>query len=157
MHEACLIAGGSLPTLAKGADDIFWVHQLQDALVAEGYYPDEDEMGDWYFGDHTANALSMFQACTCNSGTHSCNYKLVTVLHLLTLICSSDCNVIPAGALKSRCLYQAGKGLPETGVCDVATWRALLGDHGLSRVLQQAPGLVRCSVPSGAAMMVCVA
>lgn len=80
----------------------------------------------------------------------------MTHLHVLDPICFVDGDVIPAGALKSSCLYQAGKGLSETGVCDVATWRALLGDHGLSRVLQQAPGQVCCSVPSGVAMVVCV-
>ena len=119
MHEACLIAGGSLPTLAKGADDIFWVHQLQDALVAKGYYPDEDEMGDWYFGDHTTNALSMFQACTRHSGTRSCIYKLVTLVHLLTLTCSFDCNVLPAGALRAAVLTRRARGCQRRGC---ATW-----------------------------------
>ena len=62
------LAGTLLPTLAKGADDIFWVHQLHEALVASGYFPDDDEVADWLFGDHTAHALSMFQVRTLNCG-----------------------------------------------------------------------------------------
>ena len=56
-------SGTSAPLLAKGADDIYWVHQLHVALTAHGYYPDDDEAADWFFGDHTASAVISFQAC----------------------------------------------------------------------------------------------
>lgn len=56
--------GESAPALAKGADDIYWVHQLHEALTAHGYYPDDDEAADWFYGDHTASAVTAFQACT---------------------------------------------------------------------------------------------
>eukprot|EP01025_Chloroclados_australasicus_P011982 TRINITY_DN1541_c0_g2_i3.p2 TRINITY_DN1541_c0_g2~~TRINITY_DN1541_c0_g2_i3.p2 ORF type:complete len:641 (-),score=117.30 TRINITY_DN1541_c0_g2_i3:455-2377(-) len=54
---------GPPPTLCLGDDDIFWVNQLQAALLEKGYYCGEDEMEDWYFGDQTQNALLTFQAC----------------------------------------------------------------------------------------------
>ena len=53
----------SAPALAKGADDIYWVHKLHEALTVHGYYPDDDEAADWFFGDHTASAVIAFQAC----------------------------------------------------------------------------------------------
>ena len=56
--------GESAPALAKGADDIYWVHQVHEALTAHGYYPDDDEAADWFYGDHTASAVTSFQACT---------------------------------------------------------------------------------------------
>ena len=56
--------GESAPALAKGADDIYWVHQLHEALTVHGYYPDDDEAADWFYGDHTASAVTAFQACT---------------------------------------------------------------------------------------------
>jgi hypothetical protein len=68
-QPACAPTASAPPTLAKGADDVFWVHQLHEALAAHGFYPDDEEAADWFFGDHTANALSMFQArAACAAG-----------------------------------------------------------------------------------------
>lgn len=64
--------GMSAPVLAKGADNIYWVHQLHEALTAHGYYPDDDEAADWFFGDHTASAVTAFQACTLWLGDARC-------------------------------------------------------------------------------------
>jgi len=75
-------------TLKLWDDDIYWVNQLQAALLREGLYCGEEEMEEWYFGHHTETAL-------------------------LT--------------------WQAMKGLPETGVCDLESWAKLLGP-GFRRV-----------------------
>eukprot|EP01024_Parvocaulis_polyphysoides_P042079 TRINITY_DN3855_c0_g1_i1.p1 TRINITY_DN3855_c0_g1~~TRINITY_DN3855_c0_g1_i1.p1 ORF type:complete len:625 (-),score=149.81 TRINITY_DN3855_c0_g1_i1:540-2414(-) len=55
---------GPPPTLALDSDDIFWVNQLQAALLSKGYYCGEDEMEDWFFGEQTQTALLTFQACS---------------------------------------------------------------------------------------------
>lgn len=53
---------GPPPTLAPGDDDIFWVNQLQAALLEGGCYPGEEELELWLFGDSTQSALLTFQA-----------------------------------------------------------------------------------------------
>jgi len=53
----------SKPKVLKyGDNDIFWVNQLQAALLREGLYCGEEEMEEWYFGEHTRTALLTFQA-----------------------------------------------------------------------------------------------
>jgi hypothetical protein len=37
---------------------------LQACLLREGYYPGEEEMEDWVFGDGTQSALLTFQAAS---------------------------------------------------------------------------------------------
>lgn len=48
---------------------------------------------------------------------------------------------------------QAVAGIPETGVCDSATWEALLGAEALQEALQEAAQLV--SVPFRQAICAC--
>ena len=48
--------------LTAGVDDIFWVNQLQAALLRAGYYPGEEDCEDYIFGDSTHSALVTFQA-----------------------------------------------------------------------------------------------
>lgn len=52
---------GPPPVLMTGVDDIFWVNQLHAALLREGYYPGEEEMEEWVFGDSTHSAMLTFQ------------------------------------------------------------------------------------------------
>jgi len=49
--------------LQIGSTDIYWVNQLQAALLREGLYCGEEEMEEWYFGHHTQEALMTYQAC----------------------------------------------------------------------------------------------
>ena len=50
------------PTLSLGADDIFWVAKLHSALDEHGYYPGDEEVEAWVFGEQTLSALLTFQA-----------------------------------------------------------------------------------------------
>lgn len=54
---------GPPPDLAVGSDDIFWVNQLHTAMVDAGFYPGDDEIDAFFFGDSTLCALMTFQAC----------------------------------------------------------------------------------------------
>jgi peptidoglycan hydrolase-like protein with peptidoglycan-binding domain len=45
-----------------GDDDIFWVNQLQVALMKAGCYPADEEVEDFIFADGTHSALLTFQA-----------------------------------------------------------------------------------------------
>jgi peptidoglycan hydrolase-like protein with peptidoglycan-binding domain len=54
---------GPPPNLAIGSDDIFWVNQLHTAMVDAGFYPGDDEIDAYFFGDSTLSALMTFQAC----------------------------------------------------------------------------------------------
>ncbi|KAI3437857.1 hypothetical protein D9Q98_000303 [Chlorella vulgaris] len=80
--EVYKLAYTDWPVLHEG-DGGREVHALQVALERAGFYPSEDEIRWWTFGDGTLSALKTFQACS---------------------------------------------GYPESGVCDGATWRFLLGD-----------------------------
>ena len=50
------------PMLSLGADDIFWVAHLHAALEEHGYYPGDEEIEAWIFGEQTLSALLTFQA-----------------------------------------------------------------------------------------------
>ncbi|KAL4419502.1 hypothetical protein ABPG77_002288 [Micractinium sp. CCAP 211/92] len=56
-------ARGPPPPLTLGADDIFWVNQLHTGLVDLGYYPGDEDIDDFYFGDSTQGALMTMQCC----------------------------------------------------------------------------------------------
>lgn len=60
---AAMAARGPPPPLTLGADDIFWVNQLHTALVDLGYYPGDEDIDDFYFGDSTQGALMTMQCC----------------------------------------------------------------------------------------------
>lgn len=55
---------GPPPPLVVGADDIFWVNQLHTALVDAGFYPGDDDVDDFYFGESTQSAVMTMQACS---------------------------------------------------------------------------------------------
>jgi hypothetical protein len=55
-----------------GDDDIFWVSQLHGGLMAAGFYPSDEEVENWVFGEGTQGALLMFQACNNVAETGSC-------------------------------------------------------------------------------------
>lgn len=57
------LPSGPPPELSVGADDIFWVNQLHTTLVDAGYYPGDEDIDDFYFGDSTLAAISTLQAC----------------------------------------------------------------------------------------------
>jgi hypothetical protein len=46
-----------------GDDDIYWVSRLHGGLMAAGFYPSDEEVENWVFGEATQGALLMFQAC----------------------------------------------------------------------------------------------
>jgi hypothetical protein len=46
-----------------GDDDIFWVSRLHGGLMAAGFYPSDEEVENWLFGEGTQAALLMYQAC----------------------------------------------------------------------------------------------
>lgn len=54
---------GLPPTLVVGSDDIYWVNQLHTGLVEAGYYPGDDDVEDFFFGESTQSALLTMQAC----------------------------------------------------------------------------------------------
>lgn len=51
------------PPLAFGDDNLFWVNQLHTGLVAQGYYPGDDDIEDFMFTDGTQRAVMTLQAC----------------------------------------------------------------------------------------------
>ena len=51
------------PILSLGSEDIFWVSQLHTALVDLGYYPGDDDVDVFFYGDSTQSALMTMQAC----------------------------------------------------------------------------------------------
>lgn len=58
---SALTPQGPPPPLSLGSDDIYWVHQLQAGLMAEGYYCGEEEMEDFIFETGTESAVLAFQ------------------------------------------------------------------------------------------------
>lgn len=55
------VPAGPRPTLVSGSDDIYWVSELHRALVAAGYYPGDDDVEDFFFGDSTQSAVMTLQ------------------------------------------------------------------------------------------------
>ncbi|KAF6259771.1 hypothetical protein COO60DRAFT_1700641 [Scenedesmus sp. NREL 46B-D3] len=54
---------GPPPLLMLGDDDIYWVSRLHGGLMNAGFYPSDEEVESWVFGEATQGALLMFQAC----------------------------------------------------------------------------------------------
>ncbi|KAK9839516.1 hypothetical protein WJX81_006803 [Elliptochloris bilobata] len=136
--------GVSAPLLAKGTDDIFWVHQLHEALGSHGFYPDDDEAADWYFGDHTASALTSFQAGRGLPETglaakwpilrEGDGGREVHSLHIALSRAGFSCHEdelewwqFGDTTFSALITFQACSGLSESGVADERTWQALLG------------------------------
>lgn len=59
--DAGKVAAAAAPVLVPGSDDIYWVNQLHSALSGKGFFPGDEEMEAWLFGDQTASALLTFQ------------------------------------------------------------------------------------------------
>ena len=61
-----------------GCDDIYWVNHLHSALSSKGYFPGDEEMESWLFGDQTQSALLTFQVllsfslCCCTAHSPPC-------------------------------------------------------------------------------------
>eukprot|EP00887_Chlorella_sp_A99_P007821 scaffold20.g7821.t1 len=89
---------GLPPTLVVGSDDIYWVNQLHTGLVEAGYYPGDDDVEDFFFGESTQSALLTMQA-----------------------------RIGGCVGRAPRGQALACEGLAETGVADEATWVKLLG------------------------------
>ena len=60
-----VIPSGPPPNLTFGDDDIYWMNQLHVALVDAGFYPGDEDIDDFIFGESTQSALLTFQACNC--------------------------------------------------------------------------------------------
>lgn len=54
---------GPPPTLTIGDDDIYWMNQLHVALFDAGFYPGDEDIDDFMFGESTQSAVLTFQAC----------------------------------------------------------------------------------------------
>ncbi|GIL66280.1 hypothetical protein Vafri_19872, partial [Volvox africanus] len=50
------------PDLVQGDDDIFWLSRLHSALEERGFFPGDDDMENWFFGEGTLAAVLAFQA-----------------------------------------------------------------------------------------------
>lgn len=61
----------SVARYSAGDDDIFWVNQLQAALIQKGYHCGEEETEDFVFGHDTESALMTFQVWALSSATWS--------------------------------------------------------------------------------------
>ena len=91
------------------------MHALHVALGNHGFYPSDDDLRWWQFGDSTVAALKTFQA----GGTLRAPLPGRRRCALPTQPPTPLCAPPTAG--------QACNGYPESGVCDVNTWRLLLG------------------------------
>ena len=50
-------------TVLREGDGGRHVHELQTALVQQGFWPGEDDMLWWQFGSDTCSAVQTFQVC----------------------------------------------------------------------------------------------
>ena len=140
-------ASGAPPTLALGADDIFWVVHLHAALDEQGYHPGDEEVEAWVFGEQTLSALLTFQA----SGLiHLQGPLWCFLIARLQLRCPLMCSFqrCPVGAVWVGA--QATRGLEETGVCDADAWRSLLRPEQIATHLAEAARLVGAARVSSA-------
>jgi len=67
------------PTVLEGEGGQV-VHALHVLLTDAGYYPDDDELQWWQFGDTTVAAIKTFQACSGMPETGTCNERLWKML-----------------------------------------------------------------------------
>ncbi len=92
-----------------------------------GFSCDDDEMSWWQFGPSTQEALRCYQVsapCPCA--------QQAACPDACTLVGARPASHRPPPSLTALPhtplpLLQASQGLPETGVADERTWRALLG------------------------------
>lgn len=66
---------GPPPTMTIGDDDIYWMNQLHMALFDAGFYPGDEDIGDYIFGESTQSAVLTFQACNGLPETGSVDMK----------------------------------------------------------------------------------
>ncbi|EFJ50292.1 hypothetical protein VOLCADRAFT_103883 [Volvox carteri f. nagariensis] len=50
------------PELVQGDDDIYWLSRLHTCLEQRGFFPGDDDMENWFFGEGTLAAVLSFQA-----------------------------------------------------------------------------------------------
>lgn len=60
---------GPPPTINSGYDDIYWMDKLHKGLTRAGFYPGDDDIEYWFFGEGTMSAVLTFQACTDQTET----------------------------------------------------------------------------------------
>ncbi|MEW5319418.1 MAG: hypothetical protein WDW38_010571 [Sanguina aurantia] len=53
---------GPPPLLQLEDDDIYWVSKLHSALSSRAFYPSDEEVEGWFFGEGTQGAVMAFQA-----------------------------------------------------------------------------------------------
>lgn len=109
--------------------------QLHTGLCDLGYYPGDEDIDDFYFGEGTQSALMTMQV-----GQGGASRLAVHAFHALLLLwharaaCSNRrrasqqqphlLHAVPATTPFPQCC----EGLEETGIADAATWAKLLGD-----------------------------
>ena len=86
-------------TVLREGDGGRHVHELQVALVQQGFWPGEDDMQWWQFGDATCSAVQTFQV-SCRV-THSW-YK--AAVQVLCKCMSSWCQAAEALGIQSEVL-----------------------------------------------------
>lgn len=74
-------------TVLREGDGGRHVHELQVALVQQGFWPGEDDMQWWQFGDATCSAVQTFQVSV------PCDSFIARGLLCFSAICNSCANV----------------------------------------------------------------
>lgn len=112
--------------------------QLQTGLCDLGYYPGDEDIDDFYFGEGTQSALMTMQArcagCSCGRLCVSEGKPSAPAFEPGNGRCSCRCTAVrplepcplASPALPPH-LPQCCEGLDETGIADAATWAKLLG------------------------------
>ena len=128
------------PALHEGDGGRF-VHAMHVLLERAGCWPGEDDVQWWWFGDSTLAALKAYQVCcwcvsvVCVSVIcyHCCYcqcFHRKTFLSCLRAVACFPllvCRMQQTAAVSTPHPPQSGERLPESGVCDAATWQRLLG------------------------------
>ena len=68
-------------TVLREGDGGKHVHELQTALVQQGFWPGEDDMLWWQFGSDTCSAVQTFQVCNLPV----CSYLYLVLLALFNM------------------------------------------------------------------------
>lgn len=124
--------------------------------LQSGYYPSDDDLRWWQFGDSTLNALKTFQVgwwagvmqgdaaecCSQHAAILLLQAAAAAVAHGLSFCTMGAClecaHPSQASTFRPLCpppSLQACSGLPESGVADPRTWCALLGADASPAVL----------------------
>lgn len=124
-------------SLSAPASSLRHALQLHTALVDLGYFPGDDDIDVFFFGEGTMNALMTMQVGGGwpytdgweEEGSGLAGKSVGKVGHVAcSPLCTTDCcGCAPTACLRVALRRQCCEGLPETGITDEATWVKLLG------------------------------